>query len=42
MIGDHYEQIVHFFVIGKAPKEFTTSQKKQLVVRATDFQLIEE
>ena len=40
MVDDHYEQIVQFFVIREAPKEFTTIQKKQLVVRVANFQLI--
>ena len=40
MVDDHYEKIIQFFMARKAPKEFTKSQKKQLVVRATDFHLI--
>ena len=40
MMDDYYEQIIQFLSIGKAPNDFTTSQKKQLVIRAAYFQLI--
>ena len=40
MVDDHYEKIIQFLEIGKALDDFITSQKKQLVVQATDFQLI--
>ena len=37
MVDDYYEQIIHFLATKTTPKELTTSQKKQLVVKATDF-----
>ena len=40
MVNDYYEQIVQFLATGTTPEYLTTSQKKQLVVKATDFQLI--
>ena len=42
MFDDQYKYIIHFMSTGFAQIEFTTTQKKQLVVRATDFQLIVE
>ena len=32
IFDDHYRDIVHFFSTGYAPAEFTTIEKKQLVV----------
>ena len=40
MVDDYYEQLLQFLLIGKLPKEFNTSWKKQLVIRAVVFQLI--
>ena len=40
MVDDHYKQIVQFLGIEKSPKDFTTSQKKQLVVGSVEFQMI--
>ena len=40
MVDEHYKQIVQFLATGKVPEEFTTTQKKQLVVKAPEFQLI--
>ena len=40
MIDDHYKYILHLLTIGYAPKGFNTTQKKQLVVKHADFQLI--
>ena len=37
---DHYAPIVHFLSTGVALAEILISQKKQLVVKASDFQLI--
>ena len=37
---DHYAPIVQSLVTGVTPEEISTSQKKQLVVKASDFQLI--
>ena len=34
---DYYNEIIHFLVKGVAPEDFSTSQKKQLVVRASYF-----
>ena len=38
--NDQFQDITHFFTTGVAPKSYTTQQKKQLVVYATDFTLI--
>ena len=40
MFDDHYRDIIQFLSMGYAPARFTTTQKKQLVVSAADFQLI--
>ena len=40
MVDDYYKQINHFLAMGTTPKELTTSQKKKLVFKAMDFQLI--
>ena len=40
MVNDYYEQIIQFLSTWKASDDFTTSQKKQLVIRATYFQVI--
>ena len=40
MVDDHYEKIIQFLTSSKASEEFTTSQKKQLLLRAANFQLI--
>ena len=40
MFDDHYRDIIQFLSTGYTPTEFTIAQKKQLVVRAVDFQLI--
>ena len=32
MFDDQYKDIIHFLSTGYAPTEFTTTQKKQLVV----------
>ena len=37
---DHYAPIIHFLATGVTPKDILTGQKKQLVVKASDFQLI--
>ena len=37
---DHYASIVQFFSTGVAPADMSISQKKQLVIKAFDFQLI--
>ena len=40
MEDDHYAPIIQFLVTGVAPDKLSTSQKKQLVVKASDFQLV--
>ena len=40
MANDHYAPIIHFLATGVALEELSTSQKKQLVVKAFDYQLI--
>ena len=37
---DHYALIIQFLETKFVPKEMSTSQKKQLVVKDSDFQLI--
>ena len=37
---DHYASIIQFLATGVAPEDMSTSQKKQLVLKASDFQLI--
>ena len=37
MFDDQYKDTIHFLSMGYAPTKFTTTQKKQLVVRAADF-----
>jgi hypothetical protein len=39
-IDDHFVKIVQFISIGMEPCKYTIIQKKQLVVRATEFSLI--
>ena len=38
--NDHYAPIIQFLATGVTPEDMSTSQKKQLVVKASDFQLI--
>ena len=40
MADDYFEQIIQLLSTGKASEDLTTSQKKQLVFRAVNFQLI--
>ena len=40
MVYDYYEDIVHFLTIGSSQEGFSTTQKKQQVVKVADFQLI--
>jgi hypothetical protein len=37
---DHFAKIVQFLSTRMAPREYTVLQKKQLVIRVVDFQLI--
>ena len=34
---DHYTPIIHFLATGVAPEELSTSQKKQLVVKSSNY-----
>ena len=38
--NDHYAPIIQFFPTGIAQKDMSTSQKKQLLMKDSDFQLI--
>ena len=40
MFDDHYRDIIHFLTTIYAPKGFDIVQKKQLVSKVADFQLI--
>jgi hypothetical protein len=40
MVDDYFADIVQFLSTRVAPPEFTVAQKKQLVVKATNYQLI--
>jgi hypothetical protein len=40
MVDEYFSNIVQFLNTGMAPSEMTVAQKKQLVVKATDYQLI--
>ena len=37
---DYYDQIIQFLATGVAPADFSTIQKKRLVVKASNFQLL--
>jgi hypothetical protein len=40
MVDDYFTNIVEFLNTGVAPSDMTVAQKKQLVVKATNYQLI--
>jgi hypothetical protein len=40
MVDDHFAEIAQFFSAGIAPSDMTVTQKKHLVVKAVDYQLI--
>jgi hypothetical protein len=40
MVDDYFTDIVQLLSTGMAPSDMTVAQKKQLVVKATDYQLI--
>jgi hypothetical protein len=40
MVDDYFSDIVQFLSTGMAPSEMTVAQKKQLVVKETNYQLI--
>ena len=37
MFNDHFKNTIHLLTIGYAPEGFSTTYKKQLVVKAVDF-----
>jgi hypothetical protein len=39
-VDDYFSDIVEFLSIGMAPYKMTVAQKKQLVVKSTNYQLI--
>ena len=40
IVDDHFQDIIQFLTTRTMPESYTTKQKKQLVVHATDFTLI--
>lgn len=40
VVDGHFEDIIHFLMIGTAPEGYTTQKKKELVVHATNFSVI--
>ena len=40
LFDDYYRDIIQFFTMGYVVTEFTSAQKKQLVMQAADLQLI--
>ena len=40
VVDHHYALIIQFLFTGVTPVDMSTSQKKQLIVRVSDFQLI--
>jgi hypothetical protein len=40
MVDDYFSDIVEFLSTGMSPLELTVARKKQLVVKAIDYQLI--
>jgi hypothetical protein len=40
MVDDYFANIVQFISTGSAPSNMTVAQKKQLVVKVIDYQLI--
>lgn len=40
MVDEYFADIVEFLSLGMAPAHYTVAQKKQLVVKAADYQLI--
>jgi hypothetical protein len=41
IVDDYFVEIIQYLSTGTAPQEYTTAQKKNLVVCTTDYQLIE-
>jgi hypothetical protein len=40
IVDDYFAEIIQYLSTGTTPQEYTTTQKKNLVVRAADYQLI--
>jgi hypothetical protein len=40
IVDEHFADIIQYLSIGTVPQEYSTAQKKNLVVRATNYQLI--
>jgi hypothetical protein len=40
IVDEYFADIIEFFSTGLSPKEYSTVQKKKLVVRVADYQLI--
>jgi len=40
IIDSHFEDIIHFLVMGTTPKVYTSQQKKELTVHVADFSVI--
>jgi hypothetical protein len=40
IVDDYFIEIIQYLRIGTAPQEYTTAQNKNLVVHATDYQLL--
>ena len=40
VVDGHFEDIIHFLTIGTAPEGYTVQQRKELVVRTTNFSVI--
>jgi hypothetical protein len=40
IVDDYFAEIIQYLSTGTAPQDYTTTQKKNLVVRAADYQLI--
>jgi hypothetical protein len=40
IVDDYFAEIIQYLSTGTAPQEYTTAQKKTLVVRIADYQLI--
>jgi hypothetical protein len=42
IVDYYFSEIIEYLSIGSVPQEFNTTQRKNLVVRAADYQLIVE
>lgn len=39
-VENHFADLIHFFMTGTTPEGYTSQQKKELVVHATNFSVI--